>query len=101
MCPPDGELEGVDEEGVVEGGVVEDLDGVVEEGVVAEGVVEDLPWKRQLQYASYPLAVGGCLTICDPPPSFATFTSTYSPSPHSVSLPAATPPEHSFSSNGP
>jgi len=74
MCPPDGELDFVDEEGVVEGGVVEDLDGVVEEGVVeegviAEGVVEDLPWKRQLQYASYPLAVGGCLTICDPPPS--------------------------------
>ena len=74
MCPPDGELDFVDEEGVVEGDVVEDLDGVVEEGVVeegviAEGVVEDLPWKRQLQYASYPLAVGGCLTICDPPPS--------------------------------
>ena len=69
MCPPDGELDFVDEEGVVEGGVVEDLDGVVEGGVVAEGVVEDLPWKRQLQYASYPLAVGGCLTICDPPPS--------------------------------
>ena len=64
MCPPDGEVDDDDEEGVVEGGVVEDLDGVVE-----EGVVEDLPWKRQLQYASYPLAVGGCLTICDPPPS--------------------------------
>ena len=64
MCPPVEELDDVVEEGVVEGGVVEDLDGVVE-----EGVVEDLPWKRQLQYASYPLAVGGCLTICDPPPS--------------------------------
>ena len=79
MSPPVEELDFVDEEGVVEGGVgeggvVEDLDGVVEEGVVEEGVVEkgvveDLPWKRQLQYASYPLAVGGCLTIFDPPPS--------------------------------
>ena len=69
MTPPVEELDFVDEEGVVEGGVGEDLDGVVEEGVVEKGVVEDLPWKRQLQYASYPLAVGGCLTIFDPPPS--------------------------------